>query len=80
VLSIPEEPDRPAVDLDALRVWLQAEYAKARTAARAEAVANQTIRQREGHKAVPCFHASAISRMCALGAVLQRLAEEVPSC
>lgn len=62
-----------------LHAWLAAEYIKARTAAREAAAHNAFVRWREGPKAVPCHHSSAVARMCALGEVLQRLGLPVPA-
>lgn len=73
----------PEGDLADLRTWIEAEYAKARQAARDAAVHNRNVRQNEGIKAAVRAshpHTSAVARMCALGEVLQRLGWEVPSC
>lgn len=62
-----------------LPAWLATEYVKARTAVREASAHNASIREREGPKAVPCHHSSAVARMCALGEVLQRLDLPVPA-
>lgn len=62
-----------------LPAWLAAEYVKARTAARDAAAHNAFVRRREGPKAVPCHHSSAVARMCAFGEVLQRLGLPIPA-
>lgn len=64
--------------MSALRDWVTAEYAKAQQAARTARLANEDTRDREGPKAVGCFHASAVARMVALGEVLERLDDDAP--
>lgn len=73
------QPPAGPLPKPALAVWLAAEYIKARTAAREAAAHNASIRRREGSKAVPCFHSSAVARMCAFGEVLQLLDLPVPA-
>ncbi len=65
-----------------LPAWLDAEYVKARTAARTAAVGNAEVRELEGLKAASRrshFHVSAVARMCAFGEVLQLLDLPIPA-